>query len=89
MSNFYDEVCEYSYSTPVTENFDGGPFGVLDQMMKNLSKGAECKKNCEITSNPEFCYNDCMAPQPCSAKCDKFPKGTSESEDCYKGCEKS
>ncbi len=21
MSNFYDEVCEYSYSTPVTENF--------------------------------------------------------------------
>jgi hypothetical protein len=22
MNNFNDEVCEYSYSTPVTENFD-------------------------------------------------------------------
>jgi hypothetical protein len=26
MSNFYDEVCEYSYSIPVTENFSGHNF---------------------------------------------------------------
>ena len=26
MSNFYDEVCEYSYSTPFTENFSMSNF---------------------------------------------------------------
>ena len=30
MSNFYDEVCEYSYSIPVTENFSGSHYNEED-----------------------------------------------------------
>ena len=44
MSNFNDEVCEYSYSS-VTENFG-------TENSDNMSQDAECMFRCQY--NPEF-----------------------------------
>jgi hypothetical protein len=44
MSNFYDEVCEYSYSTPVTENF-----ATTHEIQKEIQDSIE---RCLIESGP-------------------------------------
>jgi hypothetical protein len=57
MSNFYDEVCEYSYSTPVTENFAGGPFGAFFEKIENAIKENAIKEDAERRDNCKIgCY---------------------------------
>jgi hypothetical protein len=56
MSNYYDEVCEYSYYTPVTENFVMTQ-NEIDEQKNRLNLYCidqqkiyinECKENCKI-----------------------------------------
>ncbi len=58
MSNFYDEVCEYSYSTPVTENF-----ATTHEIQKEIQDSIQRNLNtCLIEKGPlkQKRINDCI-----------------------------
>jgi hypothetical protein len=66
MSNFYDEVCEYSYSIPVTENFSGAFGGSFDDDIiiknaieeKNIGKVYDCWKKVQNESFYKTCKEE-------------------------------
>jgi hypothetical protein len=63
MSNFYDEVCEYSYSTPVTENFSNDVnVQEKDQCVINgpYLKLKNCIDICDKTDGTKQCKSECI-----------------------------
>jgi hypothetical protein len=86
MSNFYDEVCEYSYSTPVTENFSMSNF--FDEVCE-YSSFTPVTENFNISTVTNLDLTNYK-------KVDKLPPGLKDTfctglandfkKDCNKGC---
>ena len=88
MSNFYDEVCEYSYSTPVTENFTNDNANLVNNSSLSQASQIVCGF-CEIFDNEvskNKCINLCKGATPISSSSDLYTIVSNPLEECVNAC---